>query len=87
MDRTDTGGGRGGGLIVYARSGKRILKIDKQLLFSQLCSFNVNDVTINLVYRPPSAPAESVAELAGLISDAKKMRSFWETSTCQELTG
>ena len=53
MDRTDTAGGRGGGLVVYTRSGKQILKIDRKLFYSQLCSFIMDDVTINLVYRPP----------------------------------
>ena len=51
MDRTNTGGGRGGGLIIYARSGIPILKIDRTILNSQLCSFTINDVTLNLVYR------------------------------------
>ena len=76
MDRQNTGGGRGGGLIVYARSGIAVLKIDKQILFSQLCSFKVNDVTINLVYRSPNAAPESVAELANAISEAKKNEFF-----------
>jgi hypothetical protein len=76
MDRSDTAGGRGGGLIVYTRSGKKVLKLDKQLLFSQLCSFMMDDVTFNLVYRPPSAAAESVAELASLVSEAKKNEVF-----------
>ena len=61
---------------MYARSGKKILKLDKQLLYSQLCSFLVDDVTFNLVYRPPSAPSESVAELANIISEAKKNEVF-----------
>ena len=43
----------GGGLLVYTRCGISVLKIDRQLLFSQLCGFMVGDVTINLVYRPP----------------------------------
>ena len=76
MDRIDTAGGRGGGLIVYIRSGKQILKIDKKLFYSQLCSFIIDDVTFNLVYRPPSAAAESVAELAKLLSESKRNEVF-----------
>jgi len=76
MDRKDTGGGRGGGLIVYARSGKQVLKIDKTVLSAQMCSFKLDDVTINLVYRPPSAAAESITELADAISDAGSSEVF-----------
>ena len=76
MDRTNTGGGRGGGIIVYARSGISALKIDRTILYSQLCSFLVNDVTINLVYRPPSANADSVTELAETLSKAGKSEVF-----------
>jgi hypothetical protein len=76
LDRTNTGGGRGGGLIIYARSGIQILKIDRTILHSQLCSFSICDVTINLVYRPPSAPPESITELAKLVSEAKNNEIF-----------
>jgi len=35
-----------------------------------MCSFKIDDVTLNLVYRPPSAAAESIVELADAISGA-----------------
>ena len=35
-----------------------------------MCSFRIDDVTLNLVYRPPSAAAESIVELADAISGA-----------------
>jgi len=71
MDRVNTGGGRGGGLIVYARCGIKVLKIDQEILHSQLISFKVSDVTFNLVYRPPSAGADSIVELTNLVKSAK----------------
>jgi len=55
---------------VYARSGKQILKVDKTILSAQMCSFRIDDVTLNLVYRPPSAAAESIVELADAIRGA-----------------
>jgi endonuclease/exonuclease/phosphatase family metal-dependent hydrolase len=55
---------------VYARSGKQILKVDKTILSAQMCSFKIDDVTLNLVYRSPNAAAESIVELADAISDA-----------------
>ena len=75
-DRTNTGGGRGGGLLVYARNGLKILKIDKDILHSQLISFMVHDVTFNLVYRPPSAGVDSITELAELVRNAGKSTVF-----------
>ena len=61
---------------MYARSGKQVLKIDKTVLSAQMCSFKLDDVTINLVYRPPSAAAESITELADAISDAGSSEVF-----------
>jgi len=69
-DRVNIGGGRGGGLLIYARSGIKVLQIDQEVLHSQLCSFKVHDVTFNLVYRPPSAGADSITELANLVKSA-----------------
>jgi hypothetical protein len=76
MDRTNTGGGRGSGPIIYARSGIQISKIDRSILYSQLCCFTINDVTLNLVYCPPSAHPDSITELAKLVSKAKDNELF-----------
>ena len=76
MDRTDTERGRGGGLIVYAKCGIPVLKIDKKVLFLQLACFKVSDVTFNLVYRSPNAPIDSIAELSNLVKTAEKNSIF-----------
>ncbi len=55
-DREDTAQGRGGGLLVYAKTGLKILKIDTECKFRQYCMFLVNDIVFYLVYRSPNAP-------------------------------
>ena len=35
MDRENTAGGRGGGLLVYAKNGFKVLKLDKVTEFDQ----------------------------------------------------
>ncbi len=74
-DRVNIGGGRGGGLLIYARSGIKVLQIDQEVLHSQLCSFKVHDVTFSLVYRPPSAGADSITELANLVKASVMQRT------------
>jgi len=72
MDRADTGAGRGGGLIIYARSDIPILKLDQVGIHIQLCKFLISDVTVYLVYRSPNAPADSISELAEVVRKAEK---------------
>jgi hypothetical protein len=55
VDRKDTARGRGGGLLVYAKEGVQVLKVDNQVNIHESCTFMVNDVTINQVYRSPNA--------------------------------
>jgi hypothetical protein len=64
--------GRGGGLAVYAKNGIKILKLDHTVNCIQLCKFLVNDITVSLVYRPPSAPTESITELEEAVKTAGK---------------
>jgi len=45
MDREDTAQGRGGGILVYARTGLVVKKIENIVAFTQYCCFKVNDVT------------------------------------------
>jgi len=71
-DRVDTSQGRGGGILVYARSGLSIAALSNTNPFSQYCAFKVHDVTIYLLYRSPNASAESIENLAGLIRSAEK---------------
>jgi hypothetical protein len=61
-DRYDTDRGRGGGLIVYARTGLSIcvLPTDENNDASfQYCRFKVYDVTMYLIYRSPSSGGET----------------------------
>jgi hypothetical protein len=57
VDRRDTVGGIGGGLLVYAKHGMRILPFDTQSDFVQHVGFTVEtgseSFNVVLVYRPP----------------------------------
>ncbi len=72
-DRQDTGGGIGGGLLVYSKNGIRVLKIDHydDLEFNQLCSFRIEStgtpMNIILLYRPPSSSADNSAKLCEVL--------------------
>ena len=72
LDREDTEGGRGGGLLVYTKNGIKILSCDKVVNFHQYCKFLLNDITVYLIYRPPSGGAVSIDDLTALISAAEK---------------
>ena len=72
IDREDTAGCRGGALLVYSRNGLKILSIDKEVAFNQYCSFKVQDITIFLVYPPPSRGPASVKALTELVNSAGK---------------
>jgi len=76
VDRGDTAGGRGGGLLVYARTGLTVLKIDSGVTFNQHIVFKVRDVTVYLVYRSPNAPPEAMAGLAALLRGADSNSIF-----------
>ena len=71
-DRVDTTQGRGGGIMVYAKTGIKPTVLDNTTPFSQYCAFKLQDVTIYLLYRSPNASAESISNLAGLIRAAGK---------------
>ena len=71
VDREDTNGGRGGGLLVYSKCGLQILKLDCGALFKQHCKFLVNDI-IFYIYWSPISPASNLTKLADLVSGAEK---------------
>ncbi len=71
LDRSDTGAGRGGALI-YAKKELSVLKLDQAARHSQICKFLVSDMAFYLVYRSPSAPADSITELANIVRGAEK---------------
>ena len=72
QDRSDTDRGRGGGLLVYTKTGLQIFSCDKIVDFNQYCKFVVRGVTFYLIYRSPNSSAEEVSRLAGLIRQAEK---------------
>ena len=76
LDREDTAGGRGGGLLVYTKQGIEILSLDKTVNFHQYCKFLLFDITVYLIYRPPSGGATSIDDLTALISAAEKRSIF-----------
>ena len=70
-DREDTVNGVGGGLLVYAKHGLTILSFDSGCNFNQHCSFKVvtgpEQISITLLYRPPSAGPDSIGGICELI--------------------
>ena len=68
VDREDTAGGRGGGILVYAKHGMQILSLDKTVIFDQYCKFSVNDITVYLIYRPPNGGQVSLDNLTRLLT-------------------
>ncbi len=72
MDRIDTAQGRGGGLLVYARTGVVVTKMDNNVTFTQYCCFKVCDVTFYLVYRSPNATDENINKLIELVKTVEK---------------
>jgi hypothetical protein len=72
-DRTDTGNGIGGGLLVYSRAGLKILPHDKHggSSFNQFCAFTIattgRKLNIILAYRPPSSDQTNTAELCEIL--------------------
>ena len=71
-DREDTAQGRGGGLLVFSRTGIDVLPSDNNDDQHQCCKFVVEDVTFYLVYRSPSAPADSITKLADMVRTAEE---------------
>jgi hypothetical protein len=63
MDRENTAGGRGGGLLVYAKNGLKVFKLDKVTEFDQYCKFLICNVTFYLVYRSPNSPPPPTTEV------------------------
>ena len=72
QDRADTAGGRGGGLLVYAKTGLKILAADKVVEFNQYAKFLINDITVYLIYRPPSGGVTSIAGLTEVVKKVEK---------------
>ena len=77
-DRTDTTNGIGGGLLVYVKTGTKILPSDKfnDNEFNQFCGFKVETkgppLNIILVYRPPSSGTRNIENLCDLLSKLDK---------------
>jgi len=72
LDRTDTAQGRGGGLLVYSKTGTIVTKLENQFNFTQYCGFKVNDISVYLVYRSPNANAETMSGLVELIKTVER---------------
>ncbi len=62
--------------MTYAKPGIPVLKLDQAVRNFQLSKFLINDITVYLVYRPPSAPADSITELTELEKAAEKNSVF-----------
>ena len=83
VDRNDTLNGIGGGLIVYVKNSLIVKPIDQESTFNMFTQFEIickddikNNLTITLVYRPPSAPLENTEELCKLLEKSGPNSSF-----------
>ena len=78
LDREDTAGGTGGGLLVYARESLTILSDDSAGNFTQHQNFKIltgkEELRFSLVYRSPSSRPESVQLLADLVKATRGKR-------------
>ena len=74
-DRTDTGNGMGGGLLVYSKVGMKLLSCDKfkDNAFNQYCAFKLRtasaQLTVILAYRPPASNTDNLILLCELIQN------------------
>ena len=77
-DRKDTKNGIGGGLVVYSKTGLKILPCDKfdYIGFNQLTAFLLKTtgemLNIVLIYRPPKYDSENIEKLCQIIHRAEK---------------
>ena len=77
-DRTDTTNGIGGGLLVYAKPGLKILPHNKfnDNEFNQFCCFKIvtkgTPLNIVLVYRPPSSNIQNTDQLCSILKNLDK---------------
>ena len=79
LDRQDTTAGRGGGILVYVRTGLAILDIDHSDDFIQYCKFRIKDTSIKscdlnvvVVYRSPNSSSANNTKLCHLINTFDK---------------
>jgi len=72
MDRSDTAQGRGGGLLIYAKNGVVVTKLENSVKFTQYCCFLVHDITVYLIYRSPNANAETMEAMTELVRSVGK---------------
>ena len=72
-------------MLVYAREGLNVFKLNNTVDFHQHCSFKISDTTFFLAYRSPSAPPETLAQLAELIRGAPKNSVFIEDFNLPEV--
>lgn len=78
LDRSDTFGGIGGGLLVYAREGMIIRSVKRTSPFNQSLSFQAlaknknQSLNLTLVYRSPNSSQANDKDLFELIRDHEK---------------
>lgn len=73
-DRTDTGNGIGGGLVVYSKNGVKLETVEKfdNIDFNQFCAFKIKTtetpIHIVLMYRPPNSGIDNLTKMCQIIS-------------------
>ena len=74
-DRTDTEGGRGGGVILWARKEICVWRIENKTEFNQCISVMVKcrceDILLHCVYRSPNSSRENDAKLCKWVNEMR----------------
>ena len=81
LDRSDTTGGKGGGLLCYAKNGQKIaaFRSNDMDAFNQCCGVRIpwsnakGELSLVLAYRPPRSPGEDAGNTSKLCNVIKSL--------------
>ena len=74
IDRLDTANGIGGGILVYLRTGLKVLCLDNKSDFNQFCQFKLisnnasETLTFTVIYRSPNSSKQNTEKLCDIIN-------------------
>ena len=74
IDRLDTANGIGGGILVYLRTGLKVLCLDNNSDFNQFCQFKLisnnasETLTFTVIYRSPNSSKQNTEKLCDIIN-------------------
>ena len=75
-DRNDTVGGRGGGILVYAKKSLHVWRVENSTNFNQVAAMRMRcgrcvDVNLHVVYRSPNSSVDNDAALCNYIKETR----------------